>query len=84
LAGYGVWTAKDPGEALALAETVRPHVAIVDIGEGSGAISDSAGASLVGAGMISVLLYPLLAIKIAGSREAEEISASIAGEEPEY
>jgi Kef-type K+ transport system membrane component KefB len=70
--------------ALCAATGLPLIVAIVDIGEGSGAISDSAGASLVGAGMISVLLYPLLAIKIAGSREAEEISASIAGEEPEY
>ena len=32
LAGFEVWTANDPMEALALAEPVRPHVAIVDIG----------------------------------------------------
>jgi PAS domain S-box-containing protein len=32
LAGYEVWTANDPAEALALAETVRPQVAVVDIG----------------------------------------------------
>jgi CheY-like chemotaxis protein len=32
LAGYQVWKANDPAEALALAETARPHVAIVDIG----------------------------------------------------
>ncbi len=32
LAGYEVWTANDPMEALALAETIRPEAAIVDIG----------------------------------------------------
>jgi Kef-type K+ transport system membrane component KefB len=46
-------------------------VAIVGIGQGSGAISDSVGASLIGAGMISVLVYPLLATRI-GARFAVE------------
>jgi len=46
-------------------------VAIVGIGQGSGAISDSVGASLIGAGMISVLAYPLLATRI-GARFAVE------------
>jgi Kef-type K+ transport system membrane component KefB len=41
-------------------------VAIVDIGEQRGDISDAVGASLIGAGMISVLLYPFLATRIAG------------------
>ena len=39
-------------------------VAIVGIGSARGAISDSVGASLIGAGMVSVLLYPLLAMRI--------------------
>jgi Kef-type K+ transport system membrane component KefB len=41
-------------------------VAIVGIGVDRGAITDDVGASLVGAGMISVLLFPLLAIRAAG------------------
>jgi Kef-type K+ transport system membrane component KefB len=41
-------------------------VAIVGIGVERGAIADDVGASLVGAGMISVLLFPLLAIRAAG------------------
>ena len=45
-------------------------VAIVGIGGERGDISDAVGASLVGAGMISVLLYPLIAIKLAGRRGA--------------
>jgi Kef-type K+ transport system membrane component KefB len=56
--------------ALCAATGLPLIVAIVGIGEGRGAISDSTGASLIGAGMISVLLYPLLAIRIAGPREA--------------
>ena len=40
-------------------------VAIVGIGQGRGAISDAVGASLIGAGMISVLVYPLVAIRVA-------------------
>jgi Kef-type K+ transport system membrane component KefB len=41
-------------------------VAIVGIGVDRGAITDDVGASLVGAGMISVLLFPLLAIRAVG------------------
>jgi Kef-type K+ transport system membrane component KefB len=40
-------------------------VAIVGIGVERGAIAGDVGASLVGAGMISVLLFPLLAIRAA-------------------
>jgi Kef-type K+ transport system membrane component KefB len=46
-------------------------VAIVGIGTTRGAISTSVGASLIGAGMVSVLAYPLLAMKIAGLREGD-------------
>ena len=52
-------------------------VAIVSIGEERGAIDPSVGASLVGAGMLSVLIYPLVAIRIVGRREP----ASTEGEE---
>ena len=41
-------------------------VAIVGIGEERGDISGAVGASLIGAGMLSVLVYPLLALRIAG------------------
>jgi hypothetical protein len=40
-------------------------VAIVGIGQERGAISDAVGASLIGAGMISVLVYPFVAIRLA-------------------
>ena len=41
-------------------------VAIVGIGSEKGDISDSVGASLIGAGMISVLVYPFVATRLAG------------------
>jgi Kef-type K+ transport system membrane component KefB len=44
-------------------------VAIVSIGEERGAIDPNVGASLVGAGMLSVLIYPMVAIRIVGRRE---------------
>jgi len=44
-------------------------VAIVTIGEDRGAIDPGVGASLIGAGMLSVLIYPLVAIRIVGRRE---------------
>ena len=43
-------------------------VAIVGIGTDHGAIAPSVGASLIGAGMVSVLVYPLLAIRTAGKQ----------------
>jgi Kef-type K+ transport system membrane component KefB len=46
-------------------------VAIVGIGTSRGAISKSVGASLIGAGMVSVLVYPLVAMRIAGLREGD-------------
>jgi len=53
------------GLALCGATALPLIVAIVGIGEGRGAISDAVGASLIGAGMISVLAYPMLATRIA-------------------
>ena len=47
-------------------------VAIVDIGTDRGAIAADVGASLIGAGMISVLAFPLVAMAIAGKRIADE------------
>ena len=41
-------------------------VAIVGIGSEKGDISDGVGASLIGAGMISVLVYPFVATRLAG------------------
>jgi Kef-type K+ transport system membrane component KefB len=57
------------GLALCAATGLPLIVAIVGIGQERGAISDAVGASLVGAGMISVLLYPLLAIRLVGRRD---------------
>ena len=59
-------------------------VAIVGIATERGAISAAVGASLIGAGMISVLLYPLLGTRIAGPVQAagtdELVSAGDTGE----
>ena len=41
-------------------------VAIVGIGADRGAITSQVGASLIGAGMLSVLVFPLVAIRIVG------------------
>jgi Kef-type K+ transport system membrane component KefB len=46
-------------------------VAIVDIGTARGAVAADVGASLIGAGMVSVLAVPLAAMAIAGRRIAE-------------
>ena len=53
-------------------------VAIVGIGQERGDISDAVGASLIGAGMISVLVYPFVATRLAG------VSAPVEGEADEY
>ncbi len=53
-------------------------VAIVGIGQERGDISDSVGASLIGAGMISVLVYPFVATRLAGAPPPVE------GEADEY
>ena len=42
-------------------------VAIVDIGMDRGAIAADVGASLIGAGMVSVLVFPLVATRLAGA-----------------
>jgi Kef-type K+ transport system membrane component KefB len=57
-------------------------VAIAGIGTERGAITPGVGASLVGAGMISVLLYPLLALRIA--RPGATTALAIPGEADEY
>ena len=58
-------------------------VAIVGIGTDSGAIATDVGASLIGAGMVSVLLFPLLAITIAGRGTAAVSVTSAVAEEVE-
>ena len=50
-------------------------VAIVGIGQDRGDISDAVGASLIGAGMISVLVYPFVATRLAGVSEPVEREA---------
>ena len=50
-------------------------VAIVGIGQERGDISDSVGASLIGAGMISVLVYPFIATRLAGAPAPDEHEA---------
>ena len=65
-----------PRETLALAlcsGTALPLVvAIVGIGTDRGAISAQVGASMIGAGMISVLVLPLLTTSLVGRRSSRE------------
>jgi Kef-type K+ transport system membrane component KefB len=56
-------------------------VAIVGIGMDRGAIDAGVGTALIGAGMISVLVFPLLATEIAGRRAATEALTAVAAEE---
>jgi Kef-type K+ transport system membrane component KefB len=59
-------------------------VAIVGIGTNRGAIAADVGTSLIGAGMISVLLFPLLAITFAGRGAVAVPVPSASAEEGEY
>jgi Kef-type K+ transport system membrane component KefB len=59
-------------------------VAVVGIGADRGAISSDVGASLIGAGMISVLLFPLLATRFAGARTGGTDAALDRDETGEY
>jgi Kef-type K+ transport system membrane component KefB len=58
--------------ALCAATGLPLIVAIVGIGTERGAIADDVGTSLIGAGMISVLLFPLIATAVA-SRESSRL-----------
>jgi Kef-type K+ transport system membrane component KefB len=56
-------------------------VAIVGIGTGRGAITTSVGASLIGAAMISVLVFPFVGTAVAGQgRPVDEETVIAAGE----
>jgi Kef-type K+ transport system membrane component KefB len=60
-------------------------VAIVTIGTEHGAIAADVGASLIGAGMISVLVYPLAAGLVAGvGSPPTAVRASASGESAEF
>jgi hypothetical protein len=54
------------GLALFAATALPLIVAIVDVADDHSAIAEDVGASLVGAGMISVLTFPLLGLRAAG------------------
>jgi len=54
-------------------------VAIVDVADDHGAIATDTGASLVGAGMISVLTFPLLGLRVAGRRVEEAPPGDLEG-----
>jgi Kef-type K+ transport system membrane component KefB len=69
------------GLALFSATGLPLIVAVVGIGTDRGAISAEVGASLIGAGMMSVLLYPLLAIRLAGARAANDGEAATTRDE---
>ena len=58
-------------------------VAIVGIGSEHGDISGSVGASLIGAGMISVLVYPFIATRLA-TRYADQDATAETVETLEY
>jgi Kef-type K+ transport system membrane component KefB len=52
-------------------------VAIVDVADDHGAIASDVGASLVGAGMISVLTFPLLGLRVAGRAGEPLLQSSV-------
>ena len=66
------------GLALFAATALPLIVAIVDVADDHGAIAEDVGASLVGAGMISVLTFPLLGLRAAGGG-ARDAALSRAG-----
>jgi Kef-type K+ transport system membrane component KefB len=72
------------GLALCGATGLPLIAAIVGIGQERDAISTSVGASLIGAGMISVLVYPLVATKlVTPPAEPERVTAPVEpGHEP--
>ena len=70
--------------ALFVATGLPLIVAIVDIGTDRGAIDPDVGASLIGAGMISVLVYPLVATRLAGARPGLPPTPSAAADVSEY
>jgi Kef-type K+ transport system membrane component KefB len=75
------------GLALFSATGLPLIVAIVGIGSERDDISSSVGASLIGAGMISVLAYPLVGMRLVRSREphsgAGDRAASVVPEGPD-
>jgi len=77
-----------PQHTLALAFFVATGlpliVAIVDIGTDRSAIDADVGASLIGAGMISVLVYPFIASRLAGLRARAGVTPSPAADVSEY
>ncbi len=71
------------GLALCGATGLPLIAAIVGIGEERGAISNGIGASLIGAGMISVLVYPFVATKLVTPPAEPYPTASPTGEPSE-
>jgi Kef-type K+ transport system membrane component KefB len=61
------------GLALCGATGLPLIVAIVGVGSDRGAVSPAVGAPLIGAGMISVLAFPLAAIAVVGRRAAPDV-----------
>ncbi len=57
-------------------------VAITQIGFDSGTMRKEVGLSLIGAGMLSVLVYPLLALIVHRRAEGEEPPAAAATSSP--
>ena len=59
-------------------------VAIVDIGGRRGDISEAVGASLVGAGMLSLLIYPLAATRLGAPYVSADSALPIHDRTAEY
>ena len=72
---------KTVGLALFGATGLPLIVAIVGIGTDRGAITVQVGASLIGAGMLSVLVFPLAAIRVVGRGAAPAHDALPSDEE---
>ena len=68
---------RDPLALGLFAATALPLVVVIaSIGVDEGAITPATGASLVGAGMISVLLFPMFGLRLLSARPAAEQGAA--------
>jgi Kef-type K+ transport system membrane component KefB len=75
-------TRQTAGLALFAATGLPLIVAIVSIGIEHGAIAAGIGASLIGAGLLSVLVFPLVGIALSRARPLPELAVGVEAPEP--
>jgi hypothetical protein len=62
-----------------MATTMPLLVALAEIGERDGVMLPSTAAALIGAGVLSVLVYPLIAVTLHRSAPADDLEDRAAG-----